>query len=192
MGFCFDETGNEETVSEIGSLDKVSICDESHETLSCFSLSDSRFPDCGLRVAVVQTPFDHMNVSRVSMNSTKKQQHIRRNRFRYCYECGRSVAVRLAACTRCKEVFYCSRSCKLKAWNSRHREECIRLSARNKSSYSGRTDSQATVTNVEKNISLVSSSKESMIKQQNSRNCSKSSKDPARKTLAVCDTGTVR
>ncbi|XP_059197333.1 ankyrin repeat and MYND domain-containing protein 1 isoform X2 [Centropristis striata] len=49
--------------------------------------------------------------------------------LKFCYHCGRSVSVKLTACSRCHKVFYCSRACKLKAWDERHKEECIRLSA---------------------------------------------------------------
>lgn len=52
---------------------------------------------------------------------------IRKPLFRYCYECGRSVGVRLTTCSRCREVYYCSRSCKLKAWEERHKNECLRM-----------------------------------------------------------------
>ncbi|XP_031138193.1 ankyrin repeat and MYND domain-containing protein 1 isoform X2 [Sander lucioperca] len=60
--------------------------------------------------------------------STITEKH-RKLAFRFCYHCGRSVSVKLTACSRCHKVFYCSRTCKLKAWDERHKDECIRVSA---------------------------------------------------------------
>ncbi|RVE73603.1 hypothetical protein OJAV_G00033050 [Oryzias javanicus] len=45
--------------------------------------------------------------------------------FKFCYQCGRSLSVKLIACSHCHRVFYCSRSCKLKAWDERHKLECM-------------------------------------------------------------------
>jgi len=91
--------------------------------------SPGRDEHCGLRIAVTKAT-DHMSISALATQALKQRQQVMKNRFRYCYECGRSIAIRLAACTRCKEVFYCSKSCKLKAWNARHREECVRLTGK--------------------------------------------------------------
>eukprot|EP00116_Pleurobrachia_bachei_P010014 sb/3470276/ len=53
--------------------------------------------------------------------------------FKYCYECGRSAGVKLTQCTRCYTVSFCSQRCKLKAWTSRHRRECIKIENKQKS-----------------------------------------------------------
>ncbi|XP_074524547.1 ankyrin repeat and MYND domain-containing protein 1 [Halichoeres trimaculatus] len=51
--------------------------------------------------------------------------------FKFCYNCGRSVSVKLAACGNCRKVFFCSRNCKLKAWDERHKLECVKKSGGN-------------------------------------------------------------
>ncbi|KAE8293896.1 Ankyrin repeat and MYND domain-containing protein 1 [Larimichthys crocea] len=65
----------------------------------------------------------------VPLPSSESLPLYRKPVLKFCYHCGRSVSVKLTACSRCRKVFYCSRNCKLKAWDERHKDECIRVSA---------------------------------------------------------------
>ncbi|XP_017275907.1 ankyrin repeat and MYND domain-containing protein 1 isoform X2 [Kryptolebias marmoratus] len=48
----------------------------------------------------------------------------------FCYHCGRSaLCVMLTKCGHCRKVLYCSKTCELKGWKERHKEECAQLSA---------------------------------------------------------------
>ncbi|XP_072244878.1 ankyrin repeat and MYND domain-containing protein 1 [Leuresthes tenuis] len=64
---------------------------------------------------------------------SEETENHRKEEFKFCYHCGRSVFVKLTACNRCHKVSYCSKACKSKAWDERHKEECIRVLSGKKS-----------------------------------------------------------
>uniref|UniRef100_UPI00398F5E5E ankyrin repeat and MYND domain-containing protein 1 n=1 Tax=Pristiophorus japonicus TaxID=55135 RepID=UPI00398F5E5E len=72
----------------------------------------------------------NLSPSTASERKSKAQGTVPRRqlfKFKFCYYCGRSVGVRLITCSRCKEVYYCSKACKMECWKEFHKDECYVL-----------------------------------------------------------------
>ncbi|XP_075426497.1 ankyrin repeat and MYND domain-containing protein 1 isoform X3 [Ascaphus truei] len=80
---------------------------------------------------IIRAPVLHSDAeTKESQKSTlgETDESLPRAFFKYCYQCGRSIGVKLTPCARCYSIYFCSKLCKKKSCHDT--EECVRLTGK--------------------------------------------------------------
>ncbi|KAM9848850.1 ankyrin repeat and MYND domain-containing protein 1 [Aulostomus maculatus] len=69
----------------------------------------------------------------------------------FCWQCCRSVGVKLTPCSRCCKIYYCSEACQRESWEESHKKECVKISKQ----VSSAEDVGKTRANLKENYSFI-------------------------------------
>ncbi|XP_048398440.2 ankyrin repeat and MYND domain-containing protein 1 isoform X1 [Stegostoma tigrinum] len=118
----FDEIIQQNIQSRDSSVTLQSLSESEALSFADISLTAKTIFERNAQGAEGNLPTSATSEKKSKVQDTAPRRHL--FKFKFCYSCGRSVGVRLIKCSRCKEVYYCSKACKLTAWNEFHKDEC--------------------------------------------------------------------